>query len=333
MAEIGNPVDRSLGALIRNQGGLITRNQVLSAGMTRSALYHRLRDGGRWSPVLPGVYLSYDGYLTAVQREMAAILYAGRDGVVTGNAALVRHGMQAPAGAWVDVLLPIRLRRQSTGFVVIHRTRRMPAAPILTCGIRYAPPARAVADAVRAGMDARAARALVASAVQRRRCTIEELVAELREGPPWGSGPLREALTDVLAGNRSVAEGDLRRLIVQGGLPTPLYNPRLLVGSAFLACPDAWWPEAGVACEVDSAEWHLSPEDWKKTQARHARMSAHGIIVLHYAPSRIRTQGETTLAELRSAIDNGRRRPPLPITTIPAATIPAATIPATRAAS
>ena len=51
---------------------------------------------------------------------------------------------------------------------------------------------------------------------------------------------------------RSVAEGDFRLLIRQARLPEPLFNPRLYAGTAFIAVPDAWWPEAGVAAEVES---------------------------------------------------------------------------------
>ena len=101
--------------------------------------------------------------------------------------------------------------------------------------------------------------------------------------------------------------------MTRSGLPEPMYNPRLYVGEVFLAKPDAWWLDAGVACEVDSREWHLSPDGWERTQARHARMSAHGILVLHYAPRRIRSDGAAVVAEQRATLAAGRQRPPLPI--------------------
>lgn len=86
---------------------------------------------------------------------------------------------------------------------------------------------------------------------------------------------------------------------------------------SFLAQPDVWWPDAGVDCEVDSREWHLSPDGWDGTLARHARMSAHGIIVLHFTPRRIRTEPAAVVSDLRQALDSGRRRSPLPIRTVP----------------
>jgi hypothetical protein len=160
-------------------------------------------------------------------------------------------------------------------------------------------------------------RAIVADAVQRRTCTVSQLAAELRAGPTQGSTVLRAALEEVADGIRSIAEGDLRKLINNSGLPEPLYNPRLFVGDVFLAQPDAWWAEAGVAAEVDSREWHLSPEGWQRTQVRHAAMSAHGILLLPYVPRRIRGDGAAVIAEIRAALVEGKRRPRLAIRTVP----------------
>jgi hypothetical protein len=98
-------------------------------------------------------------------------------------------------------------------------------------------------------------------------------------------------------------------LIKRHRLPMPLLNPRLFVGADFVASPDAWWPEFGVAAEVDSRQWHLSPAAWEATMARHARMGARGIIVLHYPPSRIRTAGRAVAVEIRAALDAAARRP------------------------
>ena len=132
---------------------------------------------------------------------------------------------------------------------------------------------------------------------------------EVRDGPVRGLALLRQALTEVSAGIRSPAEGDMKDLIKWARLPTPMFNPRLFLGRAFLASPDCWWPESGVAVEVDSRAWHLSPADWEKTQARHARMSAAGLIVLHFPPRRIRAQRSEVAAQIRSALAAGRGRP------------------------
>jgi len=161
-------------------------------------------------------------------------------------------------------------------------------------------------------------RAVVAEAVQRGRCLIEHLAGELDAGPVPGSGLFRRALAEVAEGIRSAVEGDLRDLIRWARLPTPLYNPRLLVKGEFLAMPDCWWPESGVAGEADSRAWHFSPDDWEQTLARHARMSAHGIIVLHFPPARIQANRREVADIIRKALAAGLGRSLPQIKALPA---------------
>ncbi len=275
--------------------------------MSEAALHARLRPGGRWTAVLPGVYLAHNGLLTAGQREMAAVLYAGKDSIITGQTALVRCGIRIPLTDTIDVLIPHDRRRQSTEFVRTHRTKRIPAELWLSDGLRWAPVARAVADTVRDETDLRQARAVVAAAVQQGHCTTEQLAMELEQGPSRGSAALRQIIGEVADGADSTAEVDFQLLIKSSGLPEPMYNHELYAGRVFLGKPDAWWPEAGVAAEIDSREWHLSPELWQRTMSKHDRLSSHGIIVLHFTPRRIRSDGVKVVSELKSALQSGRK--------------------------
>jgi hypothetical protein len=80
---------------------------------------------------------------------------------------------------------------------------------------------------------------------------------------------------------------------------------------------DAWWGAAGVAGEVDSRAYHLSAEDQDRTSERHDRLTAYGILPLHFSPKRIKTDPVGVIRDLREAIEQGLRRPPLPITALP----------------
>jgi hypothetical protein len=315
-----HPDQRALTWLLTSQSGVLSRAQALRCGITASGLQHRLRPAGPWQRLLPGVYLTTTGQPTWDQRQVAAMLFAGADGLITGPAALLNYRISRSAPRFIDVLIPQERRLIGPGFVVVHRTRRMPNEAICDGPVRYAPPERAVADTARAMRipDLDAVRAVVAGAVQQGRCTIAELSAELQAGPVRGSATLRAALAEVIDGIRSPAEADLRKLIRTSQLPQPLYNPKLyLADGVFLAQPDAWWPDHGVAAEVDSREWHLSPADWERTMARHARMSAAGIVVLHFSPRQQRDQPAEVIGTIDRALHAGR---PLPaITTLPVA--------------
>jgi very-short-patch-repair endonuclease len=184
--------------------------------------------------------------------------------------------------------------------------------------IRYALPPRAVADTVWGLTDLSQVRAIVAESVQTGRCHIARLAEELAAGPMRGSARLRQVIAEVSVGVRSVAEAELHELIEWAGLPMPMFNPRLFVGKEFIGSPDCWWPGAGVAVEVDSKAWHLSPQDWEKTLARHALMSAHGIVVLHFTPRQIRTQRQTVAARIQSSLTSDRSHPLPHIKALPA---------------
>lgn len=298
---------------------VISRPQSLACGLSVGALRHRTRPDGPWRVLLPGIYLVNAAVPSMPQQEVAATLYAGEGSMITGVAALLHHGIRHPISEKIDVLVPATRKIQSIDFARFWRTTRLPERPWLVGGVRCAPPARAVVDAALVITAVDEVRAVVADAVQRNRCTIPQLVAELSGGPMRGSARLRQAVSEVTAGVRSVAEGDLRHLLQRGRLPMPYFNAKLYVGEVFLAMPDAWWPAAGVVVEVDSREWHLSPGDWERTMARHARMSAHGIIVLHFTPSKIRRDPEGVLAAIRNALKSAAGRPALNVRTVPAA--------------
>lgn len=300
------------------QHGVISRAQAAACGMTPGTLRHRLRPGGPWQTLLPGVYLAHTGPPGQDQLDMAALLHAGRGSVLSGLAALSRHGARVPRTDVVDVLVPASRIRQDNLFVRVHRTRLMPERVCYSGPVEYTLPPRAVADAARWLTEARAVRAVVADAVQRGLCPLDRLTEELAAGPVHGSALFRQALAEVIAGVRSVAEGDLVLLIERARLPEPMLNPRLYAGETFIAKPDCWWPQFGLAAEVDSREWHLSPSDWEQTVARHRRMTRYGITVQHYTPGQVARDPSGVIRDLAGALASCQGRPVLPIIAKPA---------------
>lgn len=304
--------------ILLRQHNVVTGRQALAAGFTSAAVRHRVRPDGPWQVLLPGVYLTLTGQASLDQRHMAALLYGGPRSVITGLAALRRHGLSSSSPTVVDVLTPVTVQRRSCGFVLLKRTKRLPERACSDGDIRFADVPRALGDAARMMTSPREVTALVASAVQRRRCTIALLAAELAAGPAHGSLLLRRALEEVCDGVRSVAEADFRRLLQRAGLPMPMFNARLYDGDVLLAVVDAWWPEAGVAAEVDSREWHLSPEDWERTMRRHAELTIRGLRVLHFSPKQLRQEPERVAATVRGTLAAARTRPGDRVRTLPA---------------
>ena len=293
---------QAIAGLLTRQHGLITRAQALACGLDQNVFDRRVRTGGLWQRLLPGVYLTVTGTPTQDQLDTAALLYAGPGSTLTGPAALRRHGVRGPRSKTVDVLIPASRRRKSVDYVAIRFTRRMPEQVCYLGPVQFVLPARAVADSARWLDDLPSVRATVAAAVQTRLCTIDQLVAELRSGPVQGSAFFRAALAEVMDSVRSSREAEMKDLIKRGRLPVPLFNARLYCGDELIAVADAWWPDAGVVAEVDSKEWHLSPSDWEKTMRRHAKLTSLGVLVLHFTPRQIRQEPEQVLGIIRQAL-------------------------------
>jgi hypothetical protein len=167
-----------LARLLDQQFGVLSREQAIACGVGMRAIKGRIQPGGPWQRLFPGVYLTERGAPTVDQRDMAALLYAGGASLPTGRAALRRYGILQTNGV-VDVLVPSTSRPADSGYVRIHRTRRMPATYFRQSAIRLAPIPRAATDAALSVTSVREMRAIVTAGVDRGRCGPDELLAEL----------------------------------------------------------------------------------------------------------------------------------------------------------
>lgn len=295
------------------QRQVISRGQALACRVPRSTVNAWCAAGGKWQKILPGIYLTVTGKPTIEQRQVAALLYAGAGSVITGPAAIRLHRLRSPGSDTIDVLVPWTVRRQSTGFTRIHRTRRMPAF-YTTGAVRFARVARTVADAARQFASLDDVRSVVAEAVQKRACTIGEIGLELDEGPSHDTVNLRAALAEVSDGIRSVAEARFRQRVQRSDLPEPMYNAFLRTADGTdIGEVDAWWADPGVSVEIDSQEYHFYRDGWLRTDAKRGRLLKHGVFPHNIAPARVDADWAAVYDELKSSIAKGLERPRLPI--------------------
>ncbi|HSK60598.1 MAG TPA: hypothetical protein VK935_16255 [Actinomycetospora sp.] len=278
--------------------GVAAVADLAALGMPSSTVARRVH-AGHARRVLRGVVKEGPDEPTADQRAAAALLYAGPGAVLSGGEALRRHGLTDPMPAGrLLVLVDEKRQRTSSAFVVIERTERLPR-PIDIGGLPFAPLDRAVIDTVRR-LDRRdAVRAVLAEVVQKGRTTVARLRAELAAGSQRGSALPRQVLDELDAGVRSVAEAWARELHRDSDLPPVLWNPRLYDATGtFIARPDAYFADVGLAWEIDSVAHHLALADWDETLRRRARMQAFGLIVAHTRPRRTRREKADVLEEL-----------------------------------
>ncbi|WP_327262666.1 hypothetical protein OG444_15050 [Streptomyces sp. NBC_01232] len=162
---------------------------------------------------------------------------------------------------------------------------------------------RAAADFAACSQDPDRIRSTLAHVVQAGWCHPHALHAELRAARLLNRPEVRAAAAELLAGVRSIAEGQARDALNTTDLPTPLWNARLYApDGTFLASPDAYWPDEGVALEIDSVEYHYTRDAWQATLRRRLRLESHGILVVSATPSMIRDSPAEVLAALRALL-------------------------------
>jgi len=119
-----NPIDPVLTTLAEGQHGLVSRDQVVAAGFTRTAWSHRLQSGG-WVRITPRVIRRAGAPVTEAQRALAAVLD-------TGTSTYVSH--QSAAALWevpgfqldpIQVMSP-RVRHDRRAIASVHRPRHLP---------------------------------------------------------------------------------------------------------------------------------------------------------------------------------------------------------------
>jgi hypothetical protein len=224
--------------LAADQAGVVSRRQVLDAGLTDAWLKHQVK-AERWARVHAGVYATFTGELTWDAQCWATLLRCP-DGAALAGATALHHwdpGMPGVAAAArqrpiVIAVDPKHHTQSRDGMDVwtlgdlarhIHPTRRPPVLRYEIAVLLTASRARRADDAI----------ATIANACQSRRTTPARLLRALDDLP--GNlrlrGVITQILTDVATGAYSYLEVHyLRDVERPHGLPTGSRQRRVTVG-------------------------------------------------------------------------------------------------------
>jgi very-short-patch-repair endonuclease len=199
----------------------------------------------------------------------------------------------------VQVSVPHGRHLASTGFVVVHQTRR-PLGDLELDGLRTTSAARAAIDVALTADRRRDVDHVIADVLQKNLAGVDELVAEARAAGrlvhPW----LRATLAEATIGLRSVGEADLRVVVRAAGLPEPEWSAPIQTrrGTVWL---DAYWRERRLAIEADGAAFHLSAADWERDLERQNAVLGEGVRLLRFAVRRLRAERSACGAEIQAA--------------------------------
>ncbi|MFF7636603.1 hypothetical protein ACFZB9_26145 [Kitasatospora sp. NPDC008050] len=131
-------------------------------------------------------------------------------------------------------------------------------------------------------------------------CTLAELIAELREAHLVEVPRIRAAVDELLAAERESAVLAVVELAAAELLPAPMVGPELRMrGGTFVAVPDLYWPQAGVAVEVESEVRCVSEGEQAWVRAGQHRMEYLGVRVVYLGAERLAGEPAAVAEELR----------------------------------
>ena len=104
LGRMGNTIPPSLRQILAEQAGVVSRRQVLRAGVSRNTIVSKLNHG-LWQQLHPGVYGAFTGALPWDARLWAAVLYAGPGALLSHETAAEVLGLAARRCAVIQVTI------------------------------------------------------------------------------------------------------------------------------------------------------------------------------------------------------------------------------------
>lgn len=294
-AGLPEPADARVAAIAGRQRGVIAPAQLRAAGLSRSAVSHRIAHG-RLHPFVAGALLVGHPAPSPLAAETAALLMCTPDPLLSHTSAAALSGIH-PVGNDVHVTVS-RTGSSARRGVVIHRVARLDAADSTTIrGLPATTPARTLVDLAGLidanGLDAALERARASGLVR-----PGDVLAALDRAPSRrGSGALRRLVEARPTLTRSEAERRLLGLVRRAGLPRPETNVR--VGRHEV---DLLWRDRRLVVEVDGYAYHAGREAFERDRRRDAELQAAGLRVIRVTWRRIVREPEALIALLAQAL-------------------------------
>lgn len=233
------------------QGGVVSRRQLYSAGVTRAEVRAHVR-ADRWFRRGSAALMVNPRALDATTDFWAAVFEAGPRGLLDGESALIAAGLEHYRRGRIRVSVPRGAISRRTAEVDVRQTRRLSAddADLSSLLPRTRVDVAAIRAALWAASDRQAA-LLLTMPVQQGLTTPDRLGVELlRIRRDKRRVLLHEVVGDLMGGVRSLGELEFARECRVRGLPEPTRQVvrRGRNGRYYL---DVMWEQWGVVVEID----------------------------------------------------------------------------------
>lgn len=280
-------------------GGLATREQLLAVISPKSLAAHVT--AGALVRVWHGVYAREEPGIVGLLAGLD--LMTGKQAVACMSTAAKLYGFDTENDARIHVLDPGIRMRPNAGLMVHQRT----GAPLRRIAGRLATsPAWTAIETARALRRPRALATLDA-ALRCGACSVAEMENAVREQRGRrGIVKLRHLLPYADGRSESPMESEARLVFIDGGIPPTHIQYEIRDHHGDLWRVDFAWPEARVAAEYDSMEWHANPATWKRDHLKTNRLRECGWDLVRFVVDDVRQYPADLTDRVRSSVEAAR---------------------------
>jgi very-short-patch-repair endonuclease len=288
-------VEQAIARIGGRQDNVITREQLLGAGLGRGAIAHRIK-AGTMQRLYTNIYLLGPAPPTPMAQARAAALACGPDATVSHRSAARLFNLLPEISGDVDITVAGRNPGIHTG-IRLHRVASLARADATVMrGINVTSVARTICD-LAATESATATEHAFQEALYRDIVTDKALNAVLDREPTRKGAPLVKALVANPALTRSERERRLLKLIRDAQLPKPLTNVRV---HGYLV--DIFWPNHSLTLEFDGWKAHGHRLAFEKNRKRDQVLLAAGIRVLRITDRQLMNEPIALVARIAQAL-------------------------------
>lgn len=288
--------------------GVITLAQIRRFGLSDGQIRYRV-ETGRLVPVAPRVFRLATAPNTWLARARSKALSAR--GLIGCTAALRVWGVDGHHHRSRIHVMVDGGRRPRTPGTIVHRVEKPDkAGGRLVDGVPVTGPARSIIDSA-ALLGTNQLDATIDAALRQRLVSIGELQAELDWIGTAGrkrAGRLRRLLNERDPTTR-VPDSRFNRLVgqllVDAGLPTPIYEFEVRQRGGLVGRADLAYPSARLLIECDSERWHRNRHSFVADPRRRNSLLMAGYRVLSFTWDDYAARPAELVAVVRQALAQG----------------------------
>ncbi len=255
---MGSKLPPQLREIIAEQAGVVSRRQVLRAGVSRNTITSKVQRG-LWQQVHPGVYATFTGLVTWEVRLWAAVLYAGPGALLSHETAAGMLRLIDRTAPVIAVTIPESRRvRSPQGMVIRRSSYSYPRRRLLRGMPPHTSCADTIVDLIAVSDNRDDVIAWVSRGIARKLVTKPQLEAAVAaRGRLRWRAELNEILPGVAGGSHFPLEYRYDRDVERAhGLPAATKQAKFVKPDGTTGFRDRCYEEFHLVVELDGVQFH-----------------------------------------------------------------------------